>query len=100
MNKFFILIDENNDKTYDFTIEYFNELTMNESKIIGIKKNVSDLDECYDMIIDFPITKVNELTSVVLNRYNDEKTTIAESRFSIKMNKLIDQNKLQEFIMN
>ncbi len=102
MNKFYIQINENEKGLYDFLIEYVNERTMEESKILGARKDIDSLDECYKMVLDFPTSEVSELTLIVFNRYKEDKApTLSESRFAARMSNLIDSNKqIREFIMN
>lgn len=102
MNKFFIQINENEKGLYDFIIEYINEITMDETEILGMRMNIEDLDECFKMIEQFPTSEASELTLVMFNRYKEgKKPTLSESMFASRMGKLIDSNdKVVEFIMN
>ncbi len=94
MIKYFIQINQNEKGLYDFIIESINEAYMEEKTILGIKNDIEDLDDCYKMIKDFPLSSISELSLIQLNRYNKKlRPTVFELSFNESINRLIESNK-------
>ena len=70
MNKFFIQVNENKEGLYDFIIELINENHMTEKAVIGTRENIDSLNECINMIKDFPLSPSSVLVEVSFNRRN------------------------------
>jgi hypothetical protein len=101
MNKFFIQVNENKEGLYDFVIELINENHMTERAVIGTRENIDSLNECINMIKDFPLSPSSVLVEVSFNRRNKYlKLNKLEQLFVENLNDILDEKHIEEFIIN
>lgn len=95
MNKFFIQINENEKRFYDFIIEIINEEFMEKKEILGMRTDIEDLYECFNMLKEFPMLSSNKLEEIQFSRYNNKlRPSSYELEFNNSVLELLKSNNI------